>query len=326
MNNVYLNSLGIKKGYDLKSDFKDLPKSRTNNAIVHFMEYRLHNIKQKRMNKNIIDCDKADIQQTSGKLYVSLWLENDDALKTVDGDLINSFWTIFRNTLELTFKRYYCKSEHEYTTKEIAFKYQFVLLFGGLSQKNYPICNIKEKYKVKEYFKVNYKYLTFPNLNQYIETLLTNKKASDKLKEERYQWIIDNIEMIESIILRINGSRFLGELKRFAALTHNIGNLIIFPKGYNYGRYNKTGDFFDLTLETIYNTLGTTIFKEYANRYFLNIYLENGKPKKFWEDHLLNKVKPKNLEHISTCLERINTYIETREDEILEYINSTKKI
>lgn len=119
-------------GYDLKEEFnkrEELYNKDEKNHIIKFLKYRIYT--------KDIDCDRADINQISGKVYTHLWLGGkENLLECVDGEILNSFWTTFRKTIELSFEEYYSKTDECYSQEELTLKYEFVLLFGGLRKKD----------------------------------------------------------------------------------------------------------------------------------------------------------------------------------------------
>lgn len=295
-----------KLGLDLKEEFnknEEIYSVEEKNAIVRFMMY-----KQSKLN---IDCDRADKNQMSGQLYLKLWLNDEQQLKDIDGDIMNSFWTTWRRVLELCFEEYFIKNRVGISIQEEKLKYQFVLLFGGLRRQFNPICGVTKQNLIYHFQNT----ANNENIDVFIQTLLKKKEYSDKAYNEvKYRWIIQNIEMIAEIIIEVAGQDFYNLLEEFALLIHTKGNLIATFKGYNQGRSLVTLDYMDLTLKTIRSVLGENVFKDYVRRFFLEDYIDSdGNIKMFWEGHEFNRKQATNLREIRSFLEIVNQNIIKRE-------------
>lgn len=314
-------------GYDLKEEFnkrEELYNKDEKNHIIKFLKYRIYT--------KDIDCDRADINQISGKVYTHLWLGGkENLLECVDGEILNSFWTTFRKTIELSFEEYYSKTDECYSQEELTLKYEFVLLFGGLRKKEYSICKVTNMNQLKNFFDIlNEKEIDNSYIKMFLKSLLYNKNYNDEnYKIERFKWILKNILQIEDIIRCVtrfmegHGKTFYEELLSFSKYYHNIGNISILMKGYNSGRALPTSDYLDLTLESMYYVLGEKSFREYIAKYYLEDYIqEDGKPKKFWEGHSFRQKEATNLSQIFEFLKIVNLNIKERDKKILKELKS----
>lgn len=304
-------------GYDLKEEFnqqEEIYKKNEQNAIKRFLRYRC--------TKKNFDCDRANINQITGIVYRDVWLNGvDDNLMCIEGDTLNSFWTTFKKSIILSFQNYFVKEDKEYASDEIKLKYEFVLVFGGLSRSSYPMYQLDSMYELKKKFNhLSNEQINHSNIEHFLKTLLFHKNYSDDIyKQERFQWIYDHLEQIEEIMIYVNGKTFYNELHEFAKLYHNIGNMIIQMKGYNCGRALPTLDYLDLTLESFYHVLGEEGFKLYIERYFLEDYVDDfGKPIKFWKEHSFQQKEVEHLSQIYEFLLIVNKNIKNREQKILQ--------
>lgn len=279
---------------DLKPDFLKI----NNDPIVGFLNYRIYNTLPENKKKKI-DCDRGP---SAKSIYEQCNWASGSNLDFVDPDIINSYWTILRGSIEFSFCKYFSMEDSEYTEDEKALKYQFLLLFGGIGQKSCPACWHKERDKrsrgysfgkLKEYLDGNPQLYGFDKLGDYsTEFRNRNSVGEYKLDAERYQWVIDNLNNIKTIIDEVTESEhFFCELKEMAKLTHTPGNLMILPKGLNRGKMQSAGDYFDLTLMSMKIILGSELFAGFVERYCLEDYIKDGEPIAFWSGHSFNNVR-----------------------------------
>ena len=143
------------------------------------------------------------------------------------------------------------------------------------------------------------------------------------------------------------------KIREFACLTHSIGNFMPVANGsFNPRRYQKTKDYWDLTLRDIHlwytnrsqETALAKILEDSSD--WLNIFGENqegwdkfieenflqdfvikeddsfGEPIEFWEGHFEGEVLPKSLDDINSFLMFVNIAIQKRGLRIIMKINS----
>ena len=302
----------LPRRYDLKLqlDRENKILSYSKNPIIKFF------IMKRYAQYNDIDCDKVDENQVSGVLYNKLWGINSHNKDLVDGDIMNSFWTTFKVILDLSFEKYYINREsspicvpllREYVLQRYALSKNFKSKFG------FTLEQLKDYYS-DEY---NKEALLFP----FIEELKGKTQKEVDLKAARFDWISKRFHIIRGVILDTAGENLVKELEEFARLTHTVGNLIITYKGYNSGRALKTGDYFDLTLESQKVVLGEDGFKSYVKRFFLEDYVdENYKVKPLWEGHSFKNKGIKSLDQAYAFLLNVNKAISNREKRILKIL------
>jgi hypothetical protein len=111
-----------------------------------------------------------------------------------------------------------------------------------------------------------------------------NKASKNKKYLLRYEWILS--EEVFNHYIDINN---LPEVKRFATLTHTLGNTTLLPKGYNTGRAIPTKDYWDLTLISLQNFLGCA-FDNFVTDYHMQDFTADSI--EFWEGHSLEYPLP----------------------------------
>ncbi|MER2192174.1 MAG: hypothetical protein ABS951_14530 [Solibacillus sp.] len=135
----------------------------------------------------------------------------------------------------------------------------------------------------------------------------------------RYQWLLDEYKYY----IKINEHE---AVQKFAALTHSIGNFTLVPKGFNTKRNQLLHDYWDLTLLYFKEQLGAEAFEQEVEKYcYESAYLDNGKVLTYWEGHTIhNKALPRQYTsaEIIAVIEKMNTAIEIRGKEILEYLQA----
>lgn len=107
-----------------------------------------------------------------------------------------------------------------------------------------------------------------------------------------------------------------GDIKKFAQLTHTIGNFTLEPKFWNAGRYKSTKDFWDSTLYFLkaMEVIGFN-YKSYVQKFFKQGYCDksNGyEPIPLWEGcNLPRAIKPP-IDKIEHFISNANRIIEQR--------------
>jgi hypothetical protein len=102
---------------------------------------------------------------------------------------------------------------------------------------------------------------------------------------EDCHYLAENYYRLMDVDKRFRKLNELLYIRKFAHLTHCLGNLTLVPKGFNSARYSKTKDYWDLSLGLLKDKWGrwetddilpsAKDFKEYAKGYFMEeIYLD----------------------------------------------------
>ncbi|NLP52034.1 hypothetical protein [Bacillus sp. RO1] len=120
----------------------------------------------------------------------------------------------------------------------------------------------------------------------------------------RYDWLLS--ERVFNHYTEINN---LPEVKRFATLTHTLGNMTLLPKGYNVGRATPTKDYWDLTLISLQNFLGST-FDNFVTDYHMQDFTADAI--EFWEGHSLEYPLPDSFDR-----NNVNKLNQAQKDEIV---------
>jgi len=137
------------------------------------------------------------------------------------------------------------------------------------------------------------------------------KKIGSKQQYQlRYEWLLT-----DNVFNHYKDINNKPEVKRFATLTHTIGNMTLLPKGYNAGRAKSTKDYWDLTLISLQNFLESS-FDHFVTEYYMQDFTTD--TILFWEGHSFKKPEPKSLskEQIFEVIEKINERIEKRSKRI----------
>lgn len=125
------------------------------------------------------------------------------------------------------------------------------------------------------------------------------------------------------------GEELSEELIEFSELTHTIGNFSVFPYWMNQGRGLSLGDYFDLTLNSLFkfmfsndNESSNKNWVNFINKYLLQPFVnEDYSPKPFWENHFsTNNMYPNNEDEINQFLKNINQSIKERGKFIIKKI------
>ncbi|MDN4605905.1 hypothetical protein [Sporosarcina highlanderae] len=125
-------------------------------------------------------------------------------------------------------------------------------------------------------------------------------------------------------------------LEKFAEHSHTIGNFIMVPKGYNAGRYSRTGDYWDLTLIDLKKIIAqencNLDYKWYAENYHLfnlekyfkknvsEYTIEENEPILLFENHSFQHKKPIG-EEVKEFASNVTSLISDRGLSLLMKIN-----
>lgn len=135
---------------------------------------------------------------------------------------------------------------------------------------------------------------------------------------KKYTWnefLLDNFTKFE----RVHQD---SQLKRFAELTHSIGNITVVPLGFNSGRSLSFKDYWDYSLEQLsiflasFHSWESYVLHTYEMQPFLN---EQYQPVALWKNHLKKDsfILPQNIEEINEYLVQVNQRIEKRGQRIV---------
>ncbi|MCK1998145.1 hypothetical protein MPH47_13150 [Psychrobacillus psychrodurans] len=131
----------------------------------------------------------------------------------------------------------------------------------------------------------------------------------------RYKWLLK--EEVYEHYKKINENE---SVKKFAKLTHSIGNFTLVPKGFNIERNTLLDDYWDLTLQYFKDFLEENTFVSFAEKYYYEDYIDGSNVNFYWKDHsLIKKALPTYLsyENIISIIEKINDLIEARGKKLL---------
>lgn len=300
-----------------KVEFRKLQKEEDN--LKKFFLYKGFDLHEKYR----FDCDKL-----GGVYLAKSYLEEKSNLNHFDCDTLNSFWKTCKWLIEESIKEYLNAQKYDYN--EIKFCYEYIMIEDGFNDKKLFFkdfdFNILENFFSNEF---NYN----KTLKNYIHAYIKAKdtKRNDTLLQEKFLWLAQNSNTIRyliryAVMKRINSyskyseNQFIKEFDKFARLTHNIGNFILFPKGYNIARTKFTDDYVDLTLINLQEVLGVNGLKGFVKDRHLEMYLKDNKPILFWEGHSFKSTKPKSFDDVYNFLTKVNRLIEERERLILDRI------
>ncbi|QWC25114.1 hypothetical protein KJK41_22050 (plasmid) [Bacillus haikouensis] len=115
-----------------------------------------------------------------------------------------------------------------------------------------------------------------------------NAASENKKRLERYDWLLS--DKVFSHYADINN---LPEVMRFATLTHSLGNMTLIPKGYNVGRATSTKDYWDLTLLSLRDFLGS-FFDNFVIDYYMQDFTAG--TLEFWEGHSFEYPLPNSFD------------------------------
>ncbi|MGM7635290.1 hypothetical protein [Bacillus sp. Hm123] len=141
------------------------------------------------------------------------------------------------------------------------------------------------------------------------------EKAGINNYPTRYKWLLKDEVYEHYKTINENES-----VKKFAKLTHSIGNFTLVPKGFNKKRNTLLHDYWDLTLQYFKNFLGETAFVSLVEKYYYGDYLNGLNVNFYWDDHsLIKRALPTHLsyENIISIIGNINKLIEARGENML---------
>lgn len=216
-------------------------------------------------------------------------------------DIMNSFWTTYKCYLQIMYPEIFMpegtiKKEDENPLKSPQ-KKELILVTPNLQYPPYNSkgCNIIHK-KYLDYYKKNYSFLKVYEGMTWIRFLIENFDVFSK---------VHNSE----------------ELKKFAVLTHTIGNIAIVPYGFNTGR--KFNDYWDMALKLLKNDLSFDEWKKFIDINFFNCYVdENYNIKSYFKTANKNRLYlPQGEEDIISFLKYSNFCIQIRGKNIINELN-----
>lgn len=213
-------------------------------------------------------------------------------------DVMNSFWTTYKCFLQI--------------------EYPEVFMPEGNLNNEIPLEKSKEDktpsmsyppHTATEYSAVPQKYIDY--YNSYFPQLTVDFGDT---------WV----EFLQNNFVEFDKVHEYSELKKFATLTHTIGNITVVPKGFNGGR--NAYDYWDWGMLYLNEFLSPfNSWKEFVNLYFLDEYVnEIFEVIEFWNGHLKSdietKILPKSRTEIEQFLIFVNSCIKHRGIAILEKI------
>lgn len=144
------------------------------------------------------------------------------------------------------------------------------------------------------------------------------KKRYETMKMLRYTWLLT--DKVYNYYRDINENK---EIRRFASLTHSIGNFTFVPKGFNTKRAVKFKDFWDLSLNEIKTNYKSKYIKDYGGLQFsdmisifkLGMYLNRAGDVDRFSDSYFSKVK--SNEDMVNMIGKINKKILIRAKSML---------
>lgn len=218
------------------------------------------------------------------------------SLNTEYKDIMNSFWTTYKCYLQIIYPEIFMpegtiKDEDEVPLKIPQKSYLNIVTLPNMSYSPFKGVNNNKG-------KIHKKYLAYYRKN------FPFLKVYDGMTWAKF--LIENFEFFS----KVHNSE---ELKKFAILTHTIGNIAIVPYGFNTTR--KFNDYWDMGLKLIQKDLSPNEWEDYININFFNNYVdENNNIKQYFkESNKNNSYLPQNEEDIIKFLQNVNFCIETRE-------------
>lgn len=226
-------------------------------------------------------------------------------------DVMNSFWNTYKFSLQIKYPNVFVSVKE---AEKLNFNSHFSLEEGrDPTQLRSPTLGSINS-KITDYY-------NSPN----------NKVTALKLiVEENETWInflINNFDQFDEV-------HDCPKLKKFAKLTHTIGNIAVIPIGFNRGRAGY--DYWDWGLEYLKEFLEPiNAWHDYIDIHAHHFYVKDYDKKDdeiipFWKNHLNldtdnSDLIPKNEKNIESFLDIVNACIESRGIEIIERIRINKK-
>lgn len=175
---------------------------------------------------------------------------------------------------------------------------------------------------------INRSPFNYENINTWKQILgLTNKSDIPKLNYLLKRWVSN--ENINQEIQKFPFYRkskdanifLLDEIKKFASLTHTIGNFSVIPTWMNQGKgVGNIRDYLDLTLRDSRNLIleideisGKEFWKKFVNKYYLQPFLHpDYSVAELWDGHFDSSVMPQSIIDFNQFYHNVNVLIEER--------------
>ena len=276
--------IGIKPWeYDFKYEIYE------NSILVEEMkdkpiELLLETWKDDKVYGYIKETEDSDLAQCIYKILWGFHSKNASKYKDdVDADVMNSFWYTFK---------YYLRSVDQVFVENGFNRDGPIKCDKGLGD---DVTRGKFKDKYEGQFKL------------WEETLGISKNFW-------LSFILDNIDYF----LYADKLKVASELKKYAALTHTIGNFTLVPKGYNSGRGGN--DYWDYALEKMKNQDLSVFdggFNHYIDNFHMSDYIKDDEVKPLMDQEKLRD-KEKAKDEIESFLKKVNQNIEIRGKKMIE--------
>lgn len=171
-----------------------------------------------------------------------------------------------------------------------------------------------------------------------LESKCMNHYGKKTAKLKRY-WLLKNADEIfsKNNIYKIDAefpgvANCIVEFRRFALLTHSIGNFTLVPKGYNMRRYSITNDCWDLSLIDLQsrydeytwycNNIHIFLYDDYFNNYDKLKTFENLEVKLLYENHSFKSKLPEDVFEFFEYIRKVNKCIIQRGEKIINCLNA----
>lgn len=217
-------------------------------------------------------------------------------------DIMNSFWTTYKIMLQLVYPNFFRPAEVIGENQESYLEKPSEQNLLAVNSK-YPPHDSGASAVISD------RYLTY--FDQVFPDYLPNPVP------KKYTWnefLLDNFTKFE----RVHQDP---QLKRFAELTHSIGNITVVPIGFNSGRSLSFKDYWDYSLEQLSIFLASFhSWESYVHTYEMQPFLnEQYQPVALWKNHLKKDsfILPQNIEEINEYLVQVNQRIEKRGQRIV---------
>lgn len=178
------------------------------------------------------------------------------------------------------------------------------------------------------------------SMNSFVTTFNESIKQSTNKKEvysrihlddnkglsHQYGILQSNDNFIKFELIQKN----LQEFETFARRTHTIGNFTVLPHWWNTGRYNFSQDYWDITLQSLFDMLHPFgAWKPFVECFYLQPYVNNDQEwsvDEFWSGHFtkigtsFNNLRPQNHDELKQFLQKVNLRIEERGKMIIKVL------
>lgn len=225
------------------------------------------------------------------------------SLNTEHKDIMNSFWTTYKCYLQIIYPEIFMPEGTIKYGDEVPLKIPQKSDLN-ISTPNMSYSPFKEFNNNKG--KIHKKYLSYYKKNYPFLKVYAGMTWA--------KFLIENFEVFS----KVHNSE---ELKKFAVLTHTIGNIAIVPKGFNTSR--KFNDYWDMGLKLLQKDLSPNEWEDYINMNFFNNYVdENNNIKQYFKISNKNdSYLPQNEEDIIRFLKNVNFCIETRGKDMMKELH-----